>query len=101
MKKYELLTIFKPNLDAEEIDKAIAKVEELIAGFTGSVIDTDKIGRKKLAYDVQKFRDGFFVNQVLTIAADKIAEFKKQLKLNENILRFIFIETAEKAVAKK
>lgn len=99
MKKYELLTIFKPNLDADEVDKAIAKVEELIVGFSGSVLDIDKIGRKKLAYEVANFRDGFFATQILTIPADKITEFKRQLKLNDNIIRIMFIEVEECAKA--
>ena len=92
MKKYELLTIIKPNLDADETDKIIAKLEELIQGLGGSVFDMEKANRKKLAYDVQSFRDGFVVIQKLTIPADKIKEFKRLLKLNENIIRTMFVE---------
>lgn len=90
--------IFKPNLDLDEVDKNLAKLEESIASYKGKVVSTDKIGRKKLAYDIQKFRDGFFVTQILSIPADKVVDFKRQLKLNENILRIMFIDTA-KAVA--
>lgn len=99
MKNYEVLTIFKPNLDAEEVDKSLAKLEELITGYAGKVLSVDKIGRKKLAYDIQKFRDGFFVSQVITMPADKIVEFKRQLKLSDSILRTMFLET-EFAAAK-
>ena len=59
MKKYELLATIKPNLDNDEADKVIAKIEESVSSLGGSVIDTDKMGRKKLAYDVKGFRDGF------------------------------------------
>lgn len=94
MKTYELLTVFKPNLDAEEVDKLIAKLGENIAAFGGKVESTEKTGRKKLAYDIQNYRDGFFATTVLTLPADKIAEFKRQLKLNDNIIRTMFLETA-------
>ncbi len=92
MKKYELLATLKPNLDIDEADKVVARVEELVTGFGGSILDTEKMGRKKLAYDVQGFRDGFMFVQKLTVPADKITEFKRQLKLNENIIRTMFVE---------
>ena len=37
MKNYELLTVFKPNLDVEEVEKAIAKIEENVSGFAGKI----------------------------------------------------------------
>lgn len=46
MKNYELLTVFKPNLDAEEVDKLIAKINDTIVEFGGKVESTDKMGRK-------------------------------------------------------
>lgn len=97
MKNYELLTVFKPNLDAEEVDKLIAKLGECIDSFGGKVESTDKTGRKKLAYDIQNFRDGFFVTTILALPGDKVAEFKRQLRLNDNIIRTMFMEAAEKA----
>ena len=97
MKNYELLTIFKPNLDAEEVDKAIEKISATVVEFGGSIVSVDKAGRKKLAYEVQNFRDGFFTTTVLTMPADKIAEFKRQLRLNDSVLRTMFIEVAAKA----
>ena len=79
MKTYELLAIFKPNLDAEEVEKMISN------------------GRKKLAYDVQNFRDGYFTSMVMELPSDKVAEFKRQLRLNDNILRTMFLEVSKKA----
>lgn len=99
MKTYELMTIFKPNLDAEEVDKVIEKINSVITEFGGNIVSTDKGGRKKLAYEIQNFRDGFFATTVLSIPADKIAEFKRQLRLNDNILRTMFMEVSAKATA--
>lgn len=97
MKTYELMTIFKPNLDAEEVDKLIDKIGATIVEYGGKVESTDKVGRKKLAYEIQNFRDGYFSTSILSLPADKIAEFKRQLRLNDNILRTMFMETAAKA----
>ena len=74
MKTYELLTIFKPNLDAEEAEKLVSKISDTVAEFGGKVNSTDKIGRKKLAFDIQGFRDGFFTSFEMTLPADKVAE---------------------------
>ena len=98
MRKYELMSIFKPNLDAEEVDKLIEKISGIIAEFGGNVESIDKAGRKKLAYDIQNFRDGFFATLILSLPAAKVAEFKRQLRLNDNILRTMFMETAAAGV---
>lgn len=99
MKNYELLTVLKPSLDSEELDKIVEKISDDIKSFKGSVESVDKMGRKKLAYDVQGYRDGFFTTMVLSIPAESVVEFKRSLKLNENVLRFMFMELSKKAQA--
>ena len=47
MKKYDLFTIIKPNLDNEETDKVVARVEEIVKTLGGSVVECDKMGGKK------------------------------------------------------
>lgn len=100
MKTYELLAVFKPNLDAEEVDKQISALNDIIKGFEGVVENTDKMGRRKLAYDIQNFRDGFFVTMNLSVPYDKVAEFKRQLRLNDNILRTMFMEVPKSHAVK-
>lgn len=95
MKKYELLTIIKPNMDAEEADKVIAKIEESIKALGGSVSATEKLGRKKLAHDIQNFRDGHYVTQRVELAPEKVAELKRQLSLNDNVLRIMFMNESK------
>ena len=98
MKQYELLTIFRPNLDTDEIEKLIEKFDESLSALDVKGVSRDKIGRKKLAYDIKNFRDGYFVNQVVTIPAKNISELKTQMKHNENILRTMFMECAKETV---
>ena len=97
MKKYELLVVFKPNADADELDKLIAKVSSDAEALGGSTESVDKIGRKKLAYEIQNFRDGYMTNMVLALPEEKVAEFKRQLRLNDSILRTMFLEQTQKA----
>ncbi len=46
MKNYELLVVFKPSLDSEELDKVVEKISEEIKSYKGSVESVDKMGRK-------------------------------------------------------
>ncbi len=97
MKNYELLTIFKPSLDSDELDKVVDKISEEIKSYKGEVSSVDKMGRKKLAYDVQGYRDGYFTTMILSVPGESVVEFKRSLKLNENVLRFMFMEVSKKA----
>ena len=98
MKNYELMAVFKPNLDAEEIDKAIEALGKTAKDLKGKMLSSDKAGRKKLAYGIQNFRDGFFVNAVFGLPEENVAEFRRQLRLNDNILRTMFLDAEKAAV---
>lgn len=90
MKKYDLFTIIKPNLDNDEADKVVSRIEEIVKSLNGEYSGCDKMGRKKLAYEVAGFTDGFMVNQVVSVPEDKVSELKRQLKLNDSIIRVMF-----------
>ena len=94
MRTYELLSIIKPNIDSEEFDKIVAKIEEAITNLEGKVNTTDKMGRKKLSYDIKDFRDGYFVVHTFDLNPNQVEKFRRQLRLNENILRIMLLETS-------
>ncbi len=95
MKTYELLAIIKPTMDQEEVDKVIEKIEDTVKNYNGTVVSTDKMGRKRLAFEVASFRDGFFVAEKMQLPEDKVADFKRMLRLNENIIRTMFVEASK------
>ena len=94
-RNYELLSIIKPNIDSEEYDKIVAKIEEAIVALGGKVSSTEKMGRKKLSYDIKEFRDGYMVVQNFELEPNQVEKFRRQLKLNENVLRIMLLETSE------
>lgn len=95
MRTYELLSIIKPNIDSEEYDKLVEKIEEAITNLNGKVLSADKMGRKKLSYDIKDYRDGYFCVHNFEMEPDQVAKFNRQLRLNENILRIMLLETSE------
>jgi small subunit ribosomal protein S6 len=96
LKKYELLSIIKPNLDIDEVEKVISNLEETINKFGGKVSNNDKLGRKKLAYDIENYRDGFFVVTNFELEEAKVFDLKRSLKLNDNFLRAMLVEDTAK-----
>ncbi len=94
MRNYELLSIIKPNIDSEEYDKLVSKIEETITSLDGKVSSIDKMGRKKLSYDIKDYRDGYFAVHNFEMEPNQVEKFNRQLRLNENILRVILLETS-------
>ena len=94
-KQYDLFTIIKPNLDNDEADKVSSRIEDIVKSLGGSVGAVDKLGRKKLAYEVAGYSDGYVVNQVVSVPADKIVELKRQIKLNDSVIRMMFTTKEE------
>ena len=82
-------------MDAEEVEKAVETLNKVVVDFGGKIESTDKTGRKKLAYEIENFRDGFFVTTEWSLPAEKVAEFRRQLKLNDNVLRTMFLESSK------
>ena len=99
MKNYELMVIFKPNLDAEEVGKVVEKMEATVKDLGGKVVSVDKTGRKKLAYDIKGNRDGFFSTVILSLPENQVSEFKRQLNINDNVIRSMLTAQSEKVSA--
>lgn len=95
MKTYELLTMIKPNIDSDEVQNVVNKIGESVEALGGKVVDNEMMGRKKLSYDIQNFRDAYMAVIRMEVPADKVAEFKRQLKLNDSIIRMMFMEISK------
>jgi len=96
LRKYELLCMLKAGFDIENTDQIIANLEKALNNLGGTILETNKIGRKRLAYDIKGNRDSFCVNFNIEIEPTKLNELKKYLKLNDNVLRD-FITTLKAA----
>jgi small subunit ribosomal protein S6 len=83
--------IVRPNLDEEAVDKTVAVVEEYIKAQGGNVESTEKKGRKRLAYEVDKMRDGYYVVIVFKAKAESITPLKRMMTLSEDIIRNLVV----------
>ena len=99
---YEVMFIVRPDTVEEDVEKLIAGFATTVTNGGGSVKTTEKMGRRKLAYQVRKFADGNYV--LLTIEANGavVLELERRLRVSEPVIKFITvrIDEEEKRLAK-
>jgi small subunit ribosomal protein S6 len=99
---YEIMFIVRPDVEEADIDKLIEGFSANVTTGGGEVKSVEKMGRRRLAYTVRKFNDGFYV--LLNIAAEGslIAEIERRLRVSEQVIKFITVRMDEedKRVAK-
>jgi len=92
---YEVMFIVRPDLVDEEMDKLLANLESQATGAGAKVKSFEKMGKRRLAYTVRKFNDGFYI--LLTVDADgkSIHEIERRLRVAEPVIKFISVRIDE------
>lgn len=91
MKNYEAFIILKPILDVDSSDNALKRFEDLVEARQGKVLKKDKLGRKRLAYEIKKFKDGFVATYQLSLDPTSLVELRRLCHMNEDFLRLILV----------
>ncbi len=92
MTKYEVMFIVKANMEEDQIKKEAESVKKLVNGKGSKVIEFKEMGRKKLAYPINKEVSGYYYVMTVETDNDNIAEFDRKVRINENILRHLIIK---------
>lgn len=101
-RSYEIMFIVRPDVEDAEIDRIVETFSGYVTNGGGTVKSTEKMGRRRLAYTVRKFNDGFYVLLIVDAPANLIAEIERRLRVSEQVIKFITVRTdeEEKRVAK-
>jgi len=101
-RKYEVMFIVRPDVVEEDLDKLIAGFEGPIKQQGGAVNSVEKLGVRRLAYQVKKFNDGQYVLFHLDADGPVIAEFERRLRVSEPVIKFLSVrvDEEEKRLAK-
>lgn len=91
MNTYEAFVILKPILDVDNSDNVLKVLEDAVESMNGKVVKKDKLGRKRLAYEINKFKDGFIATYLLKMDPASVLSFKRTCQLNEDILRLTMV----------
>src|SRR6266850_4741942 len=95
MRSYEIMFIVNPSAPEEEIDKINAQVEGIITAGGGKVEKVEKMGKRRLAYDVDKHREGYYVLFVIAANGDIIKECERRLRVMDAVIKYITVRTDE------
>ena len=98
IKLYETVYIIRPNLDEDGVDKAIATVEEFLKNNNCEIVSTEKKGRKRLAYEVKKMRDGYYVHTEFKTVPETISAIKRMMTISEDVIRELTISVPKAAL---
>src|SRR5271157_5191463 len=95
MRNYEIIFIVRPDVTEEDVDKLIAQMEGVVAGAGGKLEKVEKIGRRRLAYRVQKQREGLYILFRLQGSGDTVKEFERRLKVIDTVIKYMTVRIDE------
>lgn len=89
-RKYEVIYLINPILGEEGVNAVIEKMKHLVE-TTATLEKVDVWGRRRLAYEIEKQKEGFYVLMQFTAEADFPLELERILKITEGVMRFLVI----------
>jgi small subunit ribosomal protein S6 len=95
MHPYEVTFIVRPELDEQALTAVVDKVKGFVTNGGGQVSEVNPWGRRRLAYPINKIREGQYVFIRAQLPAQMISGLERDLRLNEQILRFLVVRAEE------
>ena len=86
---YEILVIFDPRPTDEDVAALLVKLQDNLTNLGGTVAKAESWGKRRLAYEIRKQREGTYAVIECSATPATIKEFERQLGLNEQVLRFL------------
>ena len=93
MRDYELMVVLDPNLDEAAIEAMSTRIQAMVTQRGGTVDNVDTWGRKRLAYPIGRFRDGFYILNRLQLPPTAATEIERALKLTESVIRHLLVRS--------
>lgn len=96
MNKYELAVVVSAKIEDEERTAVVDRCKVLIERFGGTITNVDDWGKKRLAYEIQKMREGFYYFIQFDAEPTAPAEIESRVRIMDNVLRYLVVRTDEK-----
>jgi small subunit ribosomal protein S6 len=95
--EYEVTYILRPSLEETEVDERANAVVEDVKARGGEVVgELEKHGKRRLAYEIDDVREGYYITMHFKSDADQQKELERRMRLNDTVLRALFIRKDEK-----
>lgn len=91
MAAYETMLILQPDLESEAEEEIIANLQATVTRFKGETLKVDDWGKRKLAYEIEKFNEGHYYLLQFTGPHEIIPELEHFFRVNDAVIRFMII----------
>ena len=91
MNKYELTVVVNAKIEDDVRVATVEKVKEYVARYGGTVTNVDEWGKKRLAYEIQKMKEGFYYFIQFEADASAPAEIERHVRIMENVIRYLCV----------
>src|SRR3982750_814858 len=95
MRVYEVLFIVAPNTEEGDTDALITQLSDVITNQGARIAKVDRMGRRRLAYPIGKFKEGYYVILTVEGTGAEIAEVERRMRVNDAVIRYITIRIDE------
>jgi len=89
--KYETTFILEPGLDEARVNEEVEKVSSWIKDLNGEVIEVQRWGKRRLAYEINRKRDGIYTMVLYQGGGPLVKEVERRLRLNESVMRTLTV----------
>ena len=96
MTKYELAVVVSAKLEDDERAKVVDKAKALIERFGGQITNVDECGKKRLAYEIQKMKEGFYYFIQFEAETSAPAEIESRIRIMDGVIRYLCVKQNEK-----
>ena len=96
MNKDELAVVVSAKIEDEERAAVVDKCKALIERFGGTITNVDDWGKKRLAYEIQKMKEGFYYFIQFEAESSAPAEIESRIRIMDNVLRYLVVKNETK-----
>lgn len=91
MRKYEVMYILRSELEQEAVQASVDKFANIITSNSGEITKTDLMGKRRLAYEINKMRDGIYVLVHFNAEPAVVTELDRVLRISDEVIRFLVV----------
>ena len=92
---YETMYILRPDLGDEAVDQAISRYQDMLSESGAGMLETQHRGKRRLAYEINRYREGIYIQMNYEAPGDAIAPMERAMRLSEDVIRYLTIRFEE------
>ncbi|MCM2589754.1 30S ribosomal protein S6 [Rossellomorea marisflavi] len=92
MRKYEVMYIVRPTVDEDSKKAVVERFDNVLTTNGAEIIESKDWGKRRLAYEINDFRDGFYQLVKINAGSEAVNEFDRLAKISDDIIRHIVVK---------